>query len=114
MVITRRGAGKLRMPGSLLESMGGSVLESAEEGNPPIIQMAHPMLQMLLEARCKLNVRTETRELPVYALTVAKGGTKLQASKEGGCVPFDIKSTLLPPVEPRPKFCGGTSFKPNG
>jgi uncharacterized protein (TIGR03435 family) len=94
--------------------MGGSVLESAEEGNPPIIQMAHPMLQMLLEARCKLNVRTETRELPVYALTVAKGGTKLQASKEGGCVPFDIKSTLLPPVEPRPKFCGGTSFKPNG
>jgi uncharacterized protein (TIGR03435 family) len=77
------------------------------------MQMLHPMLQMLLETRCKLNVQKEARELPVYALTVARGGAKLQASKEGSCTPYDIKYSQLAPGEPQPKFCG-TSFKPNG
>jgi uncharacterized protein (TIGR03435 family) len=34
------------------------------------------MLQRLLEDRCNLKIHTETREVPVYALTVAKGGLK--------------------------------------
>jgi uncharacterized protein (TIGR03435 family) len=36
-----------------------------------------PMLQALLEDRFKLNIRRETREIPVYELTVAKKGFKL-------------------------------------
>jgi len=36
------------------------------------------MLRGLLAERFKLAVHTETRQLPVYALVVAKGGPKIQ------------------------------------
>ena len=42
------------------------------------------MLQSLLADRFKLSVHQETRQLPVYALVVAKGGPKLAESKENG------------------------------
>jgi uncharacterized protein (TIGR03435 family) len=44
------------------------------------------MLQPLLEDRFNLKFHHETREMPVYALVVAKGGPKLKASAppEGG------------------------------
>jgi uncharacterized protein (TIGR03435 family) len=37
------------------------------------------MLQVVLEDRFKLEVHRETRELPVYVLTVSKNGPKLKA-----------------------------------
>jgi bla regulator protein blaR1 len=40
------------------------------------------MLQSLIEERCKLKFRRETREQPVYSLVVAKGGHKLERSKD--------------------------------
>ena len=40
------------------------------------------MIQQLLADRFKLRVHWETRELPVYALVVAKSGPKFQASKD--------------------------------
>jgi uncharacterized protein (TIGR03435 family) len=40
------------------------------------------MFQQLLADRFKLAVHWETRELPVYALTLAKKGPKLQPTKE--------------------------------
>jgi uncharacterized protein (TIGR03435 family) len=52
--------------------------------------LAGPMLQALLEDRFKLKIRRESREVPVYALTVAKGGPKLRATKEGSCIPLDL------------------------
>jgi bla regulator protein BlaR1 len=39
------------------------------------------MMQALLADRCKLAVHQDTKEMPVYALVVAKGGPKLQPSK---------------------------------
>jgi uncharacterized protein (TIGR03435 family) len=42
------------------------------------------MVQALLADRFKLIDHMETRELPVYALVAAKGGTKLQPSKSNG------------------------------
>ena len=42
------------------------------------------MVQALLADRFKLMVHRETRELPIYALVVAKSGSKLQASKSNG------------------------------
>ena len=41
------------------------------------------MKQSLLADRFKLKVHFETREVPVYALVVAKGGPKLTPAKEG-------------------------------
>jgi uncharacterized protein (TIGR03435 family) len=43
------------------------------------------MLQSLLEERFHLKVHRESREMPVYALTVARKGPKLPAPKEGAC-----------------------------
>ena len=40
------------------------------------------MLQSLLEDRFKLKAHRETRELPVYELTVAKGGAKVRLSED--------------------------------
>jgi uncharacterized protein (TIGR03435 family) len=39
------------------------------------------MLQALLEERFQLSVRRESKEQPVYALVVGKGGPKLERSK---------------------------------
>jgi uncharacterized protein (TIGR03435 family) len=49
------------------------------------------MLQKLLADRCKLTVHIETRELPVYALVVAKNGPKFQEAKTGESYPSGIK-----------------------
>jgi uncharacterized protein (TIGR03435 family) len=44
-------------------------------------QRMKQMLQALLEDRFKLKIRRETRELPVYAVVVAKNGPKLDKAK---------------------------------
>ena len=45
------------------------------------------MLQALLQDRFKLAVHRETRELPIYALTVGKGGLKIRAASDDGSAP---------------------------
>lgn len=44
-------------------------------------QLEHQLIQHLLADRFKLVVHLETKEFPVYALVVAKGGAKLMQSK---------------------------------
>jgi uncharacterized protein (TIGR03435 family) len=70
-------------------------------GTPPMPEMAGPMLQALLENRFKLKLHREPREFPIYALTVAKGGHKLERTKEGSCTPL---AAILshPPTPPGP------------
>ncbi len=46
------------------------------------------MWQTLLADRFKLRLHRETRDLPIYDLTLAKSGPKLPAAKEAGCVSF--------------------------
>jgi len=65
------------------------------------------MLQPLLEERFQLKYHRETRELPVYALTVAKGGAKLPGPKEGGCAKMD---GTTPPFAGRPTTPCGSLF----
>lgn len=45
------------------------------------------MLQALLAQRFKLAVRHETKDIPVYALTVARGGPRLREIKPGDPIP---------------------------
>jgi uncharacterized protein (TIGR03435 family) len=67
--------------------------------------MKGPMLRALLEDRFQLKVRRESRDVPVYALTVARGGAKLRPHEEGSCVGLD-PSMKGPPTKP---FCGTTN-----
>ncbi len=63
-------------------------IEAKAEGNPDQNQM-RLMLQALLQDRFKLALRHDTKELPIYELTVAKGGFKLQPQKPGDCIKYD-------------------------
>jgi uncharacterized protein (TIGR03435 family) len=78
------------------------------EGAAPVAQMMGPMLQTLLEDRFKLRIHHETKEGPVYVMTVAKGGSKLQPAKEGSCTPLDLNHLPPPPAagQPPPNICG--------
>jgi len=49
------------------------------------------MLQALLADRFKLTIHHESKELPVYALVVAKDGPKFQEAKPGDAYPNGIK-----------------------
>lgn len=50
-------------------------------GEKPITRTEYtPMLQVLLAERFHLNIRREMTDLPAYALTVDKGGPKMQVS----------------------------------
>ncbi len=64
------------------------------------------MLQPLLEERFQLKYHRETRELPVYVLTVARSGSKLSAPKEGGCVKLDGATFPRSPGGGPPTPCG--------
>jgi uncharacterized protein (TIGR03435 family) len=67
------------------------------------------ILQTLLEDRFRLKIHRETKQSPVYELTVAKSGLKMQRTKEGSCQPIDLTK---PQSAPTP-LCG-TSPGPTG
>jgi uncharacterized protein (TIGR03435 family) len=70
--------------------------------------LAGPMLQTLLEDRFRLKTHRETRETPVYGMTVGKGGLKVQPLAEGACMPLDLDHPPEPPKpgERPPNVCG--------
>jgi uncharacterized protein (TIGR03435 family) len=53
-------------------------------GQAPKLQK---MIQTLLTERFKVTTHHESREMSVYALTIAKGGPKLHPAEEGNCDP---------------------------
>jgi uncharacterized protein (TIGR03435 family) len=66
------------------------------------------MTQTLLKDRFRVAVHRETRELPIYTLTVAKTGAKLAPAKAGECW---TPTPGVPPTPPAPgeirRPCGG-------
>jgi uncharacterized protein (TIGR03435 family) len=56
-------------------------IEAAADGTPGAATMLGPMTQSLLEDRFRLSLHHELREVPVYELTVAKGGPKTEVSR---------------------------------
>jgi uncharacterized protein (TIGR03435 family) len=84
-------------------------INAKAEGTPIREMLWGPMMQALLEDRFKLKIRREVRDVPAYALAVAKGGPKIQPLR-GTCAP----STFPPPPKaPGEIDCGpqGTSRK---
>ncbi|HEY4089574.1 MAG TPA: M56 family metallopeptidase [Bryobacteraceae bacterium] len=65
-------------------------------------QRMEQMLQLALEDRFQLKIHRDTEEVPMYNLTVAKGGLKLKPMEPGGCFEHDpskgtFTSEILPP-----------------
>jgi uncharacterized protein (TIGR03435 family) len=52
------------------------------------------MLRGLLAERFRLKIRREEEEIPVYALTVAKGGFKLKPMEAGACREVDTSKGI--------------------
>ena len=72
-------------------------IEAKAEGTPGEGAMKGAMMRALLEDRFQLKIHVQTREIPVYTLTAAKGGIKMPRAPEGNCTPLDI--TQFPPPE---------------
>jgi uncharacterized protein (TIGR03435 family) len=68
----------------------------ARSAGPTDLSHVRPMVQSLLNDRFKLKIHRETRELPIYSLTLAKSGGKLGAglveSAAGACGPVNAES----------------------
>jgi uncharacterized protein (TIGR03435 family) len=68
--------------------VAGSDVEALKKLTP---EQRRLMLQPLLADRFKLKVHTETKELPVYELVLAKGGSKLKEATPGDTYANGIK-----------------------
>jgi bla regulator protein BlaR1 len=88
-------------------------IDAKADGPASPEMMRGPMMQSLLEDRFKLKIHRETREVPVYELTVAKGGPKLRVAQPGSCV-IDPPSSAWAPGQPVLHFCGGFIRRNNG
>ncbi len=79
---------------------------NAKPEAPVDVERARAMLQALLADRFHLKVHSETREVPVYALTIGKGGAKLKEAVDSNCVTPPSGPPTGPP--PRTGYCGGS------
>jgi uncharacterized protein (TIGR03435 family) len=89
-------------------------IEAKADNNPSREAMSGPMLQALLEERFRLRIHWETKEIPVYDLTVAKSGPKLQAFKEGSCASTDQPQPTADASAKHPAPCGSFSIGMKG
>jgi uncharacterized protein (TIGR03435 family) len=111
-VYGRLGLGHTIPPGTALPISGGPAwaysdaydINAIAANNANETVMEGPMLQALLEDRFKLRLHRESKDVPVYALTVAKGGPKLKPSKAGTCVAFDFTKGPQP-LPPGQQYC---------
>jgi uncharacterized protein (TIGR03435 family) len=79
-------------------------------GTPGILAMfTGPLMQTLLADRFELKLHRETRQVPVYALTVGKGSQKFQPASPGSCDdwenPLDNPIPTLAPEAKRRPMC---------
>ncbi len=70
------------------------------------LQTMRPMLQALLNDRFKLKLHRETKKLPVFVLTVAKGSLKMRRSQEASCASFQWVRNSPAPSESPFLHCG--------
>ena len=73
-------------------------IDAKAEGTPSLQMMKGPMLQALLVDGFHLRSHRETRQVPIYELTVAKSGAKLPAF-DGRCTPIDFTKNIPSQLE---------------
>ena len=64
----------------------GVLIEASAAGVTDRLVLMGSMLRALLEDRFRLKVHRETEDVPMYALTVAKGGFKLKPMNEATAI----------------------------
>jgi uncharacterized protein (TIGR03435 family) len=64
-------------------------IDAKAEGPQSGAMMRGPIMQALLENRFQLTTHRDTREVPAYIMTVARGGAKLRPTEEGSCNQVD-------------------------
>jgi uncharacterized protein (TIGR03435 family) len=69
-------------------------IDAKSDGHPSILMMEGPMMQTILEDRFKLKIHRETRQGPVYELTLGKGSPKLKPLQAGSCTAVEIGHPL--------------------
>jgi uncharacterized protein (TIGR03435 family) len=69
------------------------------------------MLQSLLAERFHLQVHRETEDVPMFAMTLAKGGLKIKPTQPGDCAQYD-PATFSPDAS-KPT-CGNLTMGGNG
>jgi uncharacterized protein (TIGR03435 family) len=100
-----------------LDSAHYDIVASAETKPKP--DQMPLMIQSLLEDRFQLTIHREIKELPIYALVLArkdgKLGPGLTESKEGGCMQIDPSKPPPPPEPGKPPTlgCGGIMMGPS-
>ena len=82
-------------------------IEATVNGSPSNALMQGPMLQSILEDRFKVKVHSETRDVPVFHVTVAPGGPKLRPFRQGTCVPINLhrEEPVPPPLPAGQRYC---------
>jgi uncharacterized protein (TIGR03435 family) len=89
---------------------------SAKSDNAPKTTEIPLMLQGLLADRFQLKISRDTKDLPIFALVVArkdgKPGPKLVEAKEGACSQPDPSKPPTPPTPGQPPVlpCGGMAM----
>jgi uncharacterized protein (TIGR03435 family) len=82
----------------------GTVFNVGPSADPTTPDVSGLMLQSLLEERFQLKLHPETQQLPVYELTVAKGGLKMKRSEDQSPpVPLDPAAPRPQPGAPLPR-----------
>jgi uncharacterized protein (TIGR03435 family) len=109
----RLGLGRVVPPGASMPIEGGPswiynesyVIRAKASDKAARDLMEGAMLQALLEDRFRMKTHREIRQVPVYALTVAKTGARLERATEGACVPTDYSVFPRPALPPGKRRC---------
>jgi uncharacterized protein (TIGR03435 family) len=63
-------------------------IDAAADGGASAETMRGPMLLSLLEKRFKLKAHIESEQIPVFALALGSGGSKMRPAASGACEPL--------------------------
>jgi uncharacterized protein (TIGR03435 family) len=77
-------------------------LEATAAGKPDTSVLMGSMLRAFLEDRLQLRLHRVAEQIPMYALTVAKGGLKIKPMAEGDCTPDPNDESAAPAPVPAP------------
>ena len=80
-------------------------IDAKSDLQPSLLMMEGPMMQTILEDRFELKIHRETRQGPVYELTLAEGPPKLKPLQDGSCTPVVI-GRPLPVLAGGQHLCG--------